>query len=104
MDAIITKILEIDHRARDIVKEAEHQFSDGDEIIAAEKEKLHQQIMQEGVEKLAAAKESLLSKAKKEAETHAENSARRIAEMEAQFNAEKEAWVEELYRRITEIG
>ena len=102
MDAIITKILEIDHRARDIVKEAENQFSDSDEIIAAEKEKLHQQIVKENIEKLAAEKESLISKAKKEAERHAETSARRIAEMEAQSAANKDAWVDELYRRITE--
>ena len=102
MDAIITKILEIDHRARDIVKEAEHQFSDSDEIIAAEKEKLHQQIVKENIEKQAAEKESLILKAKKEAERHAETSARRIAEMEAQSAANKDAWVDELYRRITE--
>lgn len=102
MDAIITKILEIDHRARDIVKEAEHQFSDSDEIIAAEKEKLHRQIVDESIAKLAAEKEFLISKAKKEAEAHAETSARRIAEMEAQSAANRDAWVAELYRRITD--
>ena len=44
----------------------------------------------------------MILKAKKEAERHAETSARRIAEMEAQSAANKDAWVDELYRRITE--
>lgn len=102
MDAIIAKILEIDHNAKDIIRDAETKKSDSDDIIASEKDRLKKQIVEENAHRTASVKQSMISKAQQEARLHEEYSAEKIAQMEARAAEYTDQWVNTLYKRITE--
>lgn len=102
MDAIIAKILEIDHNARDIIRDAETKNSDSDDIIASEKDRLKKQIVEENAHRTASVRQNMISKAQQEARLHEEHSAEKIAQMEARAAEYTDQWVDTLYKRITE--
>lgn len=102
MDAIIAKILEIDHNARDIIRDAETKQSDSDDIIASEKDRLKKQIVEESAHRTDSVRQNLISKAQQEARLHEEHSAEKIAQMETRAEEYTDQWVDTLYKRITE--
>lgn len=102
MDAIIERILEIDHNARDIVRDAEKKNADSDEIIAEEKAILKKRITEEAARKTESVRQNMIAKAQKEAGLHQANATEKIAQMEARATEYTDQWVEELYKHITE--
>ncbi len=100
MDAIMTKILEIERHSREIVQEAEERRDRIDGIIAEEKEKLRQSLIQREERSLVREREEILRKAQEDAK---ENMTRARSKMEAMERFEKtkrEEWIQELYTRI----
>lgn len=104
MDAIIERILEIDHNAKNIVGDAAKKNADSDEIIAVEKENLKKRITEEAAHKTESVRQNMIARAQREAESHEADAAEKIAQMETRAAAYTDQWVEELYRHITEEG
>lgn len=99
MDAIISKILEIDARAWELVREAEERKLDIAGIIEDEKENLHTTETEQAKQKLELERSKIIDAAKEEAEAHKARSEEKVALMEKYRGEHFDQWVEELYRR-----
>ena len=100
LDSIISKILEIDARACEIVREAEERKLDIAGIIEDEKEAFHASEIEQAEKKLEAERVKIISAADKEAKEHIARSEEKIALMEKYRGEHFDTWVEELYGRI----
>lgn len=100
LDAIMTKILEMEQHARDIVRDAEQQRDGMEEIIAAEKAQLRQSLIQREEGDLAREREEILQKAQAEAFEHRNRTEQKVQAMEQFQESKQEEWIEELYKRI----
>ena len=103
MDAIIAKILEIEHRSCDIVREAEDRRDTLDETLDAKKEELKKAIFSGEEKRLENDKILVLNKAHNEALEQESYAKEKIAAMESFEQSHKEEWLKELYTRITGI-
>ncbi len=103
MDAIIAKILEIEHRSCDIVLEAEDKRDTLDETLDAKKEELRKAIFSGEEKRLENDKILVLNKAHNEAQEQELYAKEKIAAMENFEQKHREEWLNELYNRITEI-
>ena len=100
LDSIISKILEIDARACEIVREAEERKLDIAGIIEDEKEAFHASEIEQAEKKLEAERVKIINAADKEAKEHIARSEEKIALMEKYRGEHFDTWVEELYGRI----
>ncbi|MFR1517156.1 MAG: hypothetical protein ACLSVG_00015 [Clostridia bacterium] len=103
MDAIIAKILEIEHRSCEIVREAEDKRDTLDEILDAKREELRKAIFSGEEKRLENDKILVLNKAHNEAQEQESYAKEKIAAMESFERKHREEWLNELYHRITRI-
>ena len=104
MDAIISKILEIEHRSCQIIKEAEDKRDALDSILEAKQEEIRQAIFAEGAKQLENDKILYLNKAKKEAYFHEKYAKEKITALEDFQQKHREEWLAKLYNRIIKDG
>lgn len=104
MDAIIAKILEIEHRSCDIVHEAEEKRDTLDETLDAKKKELKQAIFSAEEKRLENDKILVLNKAHNEATQQREYAKEKIAEMEGYEKSHREEWLAQLYSRVIKNG
>ena len=100
MDAIISKILEIEKRACEIVREAEERKLDIAGIIEDEKQVLLQSSMQQTEQKIEAEHLKIIKNAEAEAKQHAVRAEEKIAVMNGYRESHLDEWVKTLYERI----
>lgn len=100
MDEIFTRILEIEQSSIEIVSEAEQKKRDIDAIINAEKEKLHNVILQEERIKIAKEKNEIIQKAKNNAASYLSRSQKKIDAMDKMDKASRSGWVDQLYHKV----
>lgn len=100
MDAIIAKILEIEHRSCEIVNEAEEKRDTLDETLDAKREELKKAIFSGEEKRLENDKILVLNKAHNEAMEQEEYAKEKVAAMESFEKTHREEWLEELYKRV----
>ncbi len=100
MDAIISKILEIESRACEIIHEAEERKLDIAAIIEDEKQELMQTSMEQANQKLEAERTKILNRADEEAKQHLAGAEKKIATMNEYREAHFDEWVNTLYEKV----
>ncbi len=100
MDAIITKIFEIEYRSRDIMREAEEKRDGLDEMIVKSKEQLRQTIETREQKHLESERNQVLNKADADAKAHLQHAQSKIEAMERFEKTKRAEWIEALYQRI----
>ena len=101
MEEIIAKIIEIEERARDIVKDAENAKKGLENELARETERLRHDIAERAEKKNEALREYEDGEAdKKIAQINAE-AERVMQSLEAKFNENKDKWVEDIFDSVT---
>lgn len=104
MDAIIAKILEIEHRSCEIVREAEEKRDTLEETLAVKKEELKKAIFSGEEKRLENDKILVLNKAHHAALEQEEYAKEKIAAMESFEQKHREEWLNELYARVIRNG
>lgn len=104
MDAIIAKILEIEHRSCEIVREAEDKRDTLDELLDAKRNELRQMIFNTEENRLETDRIQILNKAHDAAQKQESYAREKIAAMEEFAQTHREEWLKELYTRITGTG
>lgn len=103
MDAMISKILEIEARACGLVREAEERKLDISGIIEEEKKRLLKSNMEQAKQRLEKERAEILKSAEEESETHLARSAEKVKSMDAFRSEHFDEWVQTLYERITAV-
>lgn len=102
VDAIIARILELERRSCDIVREAEDKRDNIDETLDKKKKELRQNIYTASEKRLENDKIVILNKAHNEADEQTARAHAKISEMESFAQLHRDEWIAELYSRITE--
>lgn len=103
VDAIIARILELEQRSRDIVREAEDKRDTLDEILDEKKKELRKNIYTASEKRLENDKILILNKARNEADEQTSRAHAKISEMESFAQTHRDEWIDALYSRITGV-
>lgn len=101
MDAIISRILEMEKQARGIVRDAEERQLDISGIIEEQKKALLSAEMESAEKRLESERASLLQAAEKEAAQHLARAEEKVKSLDAYSEAHFDEWVRCLYERLT---
>ena len=103
MDAIISRILEMEKRAREIVHEQEERQLDISGIIEEEKEALRKSAMETAKKRIESDRASLLRTAEEEAAQHLARAEEKVKSLDAYSEEHFDEWVQRLYERLTAV-
>ena len=104
MDAsIIKQLIDMDRAARQIVEEAEAEKQKSDKLIAEEKARVEQEIMERAKRRIETMKSQNVDEANKEAISIEEEGRRLMAGLQNNYDENHEKWENAIYERVVSI-
>lgn len=101
MEEIIAKIIEIEERAREIVKDAESSKEGLEDELARETEQLRRNIAERAEKKNETLREYEDGETDKKIEQINAETERIMQSLEAKFDENKETWIEDIFDSVT---
>ena len=100
MEDLILKIIDIEDRAQEVIKDAKQAHETLDKDIANETRKLHKSIQNRAIAKSETLKETELKEADEKCGQIREQSRSQIAALEGKYKENKEAWIDKIVQNI----
>lgn len=100
MEDLILKIIDIEDRAQEVIKDAKQANNTLDQDIADETRKLHRSIQNRAVAKSESIKETELKEADEKCEKLRTESQAQTAALMAKYKENKDAWVNKIVENI----
>ncbi len=101
MEEVIAKIIEIEERAREIVKDAENSKNSLDDELAKETERLRRDIAERAEKKNETLREYEDGEADKKIEQINAEASRVMEKLEAKFSENRDKWVKDIFDSVT---
>lgn len=100
MEDLILKIIDIEDRAQEVIKDAKQANTTLDQDIADETRKLHRSIQNKAIAKSESLKERELKEADEKCENIKAESKQQIDVLEKKYADNKDAWVNKIVKNI----
>lgn len=100
MEELIMKIIDIEERAQEIIKDAKDADRNLEADIAKETEKLHKDIEHKAQIKSESIKETEDTEAEEKIKAIRSNTEKNIAQLEKKYNDNKAVWVDKIVNNI----
>ena len=100
MEDLILKIIDIEDRAQEVIKDAKKARNELDQNINDETKKLHRSIKNKATAKSEAIKETELKDADSKCEAIAADSHRQVEALDRKYEENKDAWIDQIVNNI----
>ena len=100
MEDLILKIIDIEDRAQEVIKDAKQANKTLDQDIADETRKLHRSIQNKAIAKSESLKETELKEADEKWESIRAESKKQIAALEKKYSENKDVWINKIVENI----
>ena len=100
MEDLILKIIDIEDRAQEVIKDAKQANKTLDQDIDDETRKLHRTIQNKAIDKSESLKETELKEADEKCESIRAESKKQIAALEKKYSENKDVWINKIVENI----